>query len=456
MKRRSTLRITDSYKPSHWMQLPKGSKKIYSYFESRLPGAQIPFFGLQYILKEFFVDGFTEGDCIDMYDMFSKHVAPNIFNAEGFLNMWQKYEGKFPLEVKAVPEGTIVDGGNIILSVENTDEEFPWLGNYFDPLFTQLWFPCTIAAKSYESKRVLMRYAEETADDTNVLFKLHDFALRGSPAVEAAAIGGAAHLLSFMGTDNIPALTLLQDYYHEEMAGFSIPASEHSTITSWGRDSEYESYRNMLRKFPTGLVAVVSDSYDIFNATETIWGTQLHDMVMAREGTLVIRPDSGDPMVVIPRLLHTLADKFGAKANSKGYWVLDPHVRLIQGDGINLESMTAILEAMKNDGWSMENIAFGSGGGLLQKYDRDTYRFAFKASYIETDYGNRDVYKEPITDIGKTSKRGRMALIQTSSGRWESLPQGQELPGTDHLRTVFKNGELLIDEDFATIRKRMA
>lgn len=445
--------LTDSYKVGHWLQYPPNSNKIYSYFESRLPGAKIPFFGLQYILKQYILPGITEDDIDEAEEVTNAHFGQAIFNREGWQYIINEYGGALPLDIRAVPEGVVVDGNNALMTVENTDPKLWWLGNYFDPLFTELWAPCTVAAKSWAAKQTLKRYADLTAEDLYVLFKLHDFGFRGSMAVEAAALAGSAHLINFLGTDNMPALRLLRKFYSEPMAGFSIPAAEHSTITTWGEEHEADAYRNMMQQFPKGLVAVVSDSYDIFKATEKIWGERLKEYVEGRDGTLVIRPDSGDPIVVIPRLLRILADKFGVETNSKGYWTLPSFVRLIQGDGIDNTTMEAILSQMKNDGWAMENIAFGSGGGLLQKHDRDTFRFAFKASHIQFEDGStRGVFKKPVTDIGKVSKSGRLGLIRTKSGRWETIPQEQVRPGTDWLKPVFENGQLLRDFDLTTIR----
>lgn len=453
LSKTNLLLLTDSYKVGHWLQYPPKSERIYSYFESRLPGAKIPFFGLQYLLKEYIMPGITQDDIDEAEETFNSHFGQSIFNRDGWQYVINEYGGAIPLDIRAVPEGVVVDGGNALMTVENNDPNLWWLGNYFDPLFTELWAPCTVAAKSWAAKQVLKRFANDTATDLDVLFKLHDFGFRGSMAVEAAALAGAAHLINFLGTDNLPALRLLKRHYNGMMAGFSIPAAEHSTITTWGENHEAEAYRNMMLQFPKGLVAVVSDSYDIFNATEKIWGERLKEYVEGRDGTLVIRPDSGDPLVVIPRLLRILAEKFGATTNDKGYWVLPSFIRLIQGDGITNETMEAILSQMKSDGWSMENIAFGSGGGLLQKHDRDTYRFAFKASHIKFEGGaTRDVFKKPITDIGKVSKAGRLGLVRTKSGRWETIPQDSVRPGTDWLYPVFSNGNLLRDFDLATVR----
>jgi len=235
------------------------------------------------------------------------------------------------------------------------------------------------------------------------------------------------------------------------MAGFSIPAAEHSTITAWGKSKEREAYENMLDQFPAGLVAVVSDSYDIFNACQNIWGEALRDKILQRDGVLVIRPDSGDPTEILPKMFSILGDVFGFELNKKGYKLLNPKVRVIQGDGIDRETLQPILLALKNNGWSADNIAFGSGGGLLQKLNRDTSKFAIKCSEVEVGGEKRQVMKDPITDPEKRSKAGRLKLIK-NAGCYETV--AESVPGEDQLKTVFENGQLMREYAFEDIRQR--
>ena len=223
---------------------------------------------------------------------------------------------------------------------------------------------------------------------------LHDFGARGVSSLESAALGGAAHLVNFLGTDTVSALCLARAHYHAPMAGYSIPAAEHSTITSWGREREVDAYRNMLRQFgkPGAIVAVVSDSYDIYRAISEHWGTTLRDAVIASGATLVIRPDSGDPVEVVAESLRRLDEAFGHVINGKGYRVLN-HVRVIQGDGINPDTIRAILQRITGDGYAADNVAFGMGGALLQRLDRDTQKFALKCSAARVDGEWVDVYR---------------------------------------------------------------
>jgi nicotinamide phosphoribosyltransferase len=302
-----------------------------------------------------------------------------------------------------------------------------------ETLLSMIWYPITVATQSYYMKQSILTHLDKTGTLEDIGFKLHDFGFRGVSSKETAGIGGVAHLVNFVGTDNMAALQIAKKYYNSKCAGFSIPASEHSTITSYGKDNELDAFRNMLQQYPTGLVACVSDSYDIYNACENLWGEKLHDEIMARDGTLVIRPDSGNPIEVVPKCLDILGDKFGYTENTKGYKVLNDHVRMFQGDGINRNSINDILQVLTDNKWSADNIAFGSGGALLQQLNRDTNMFAIKCSNATINGIERDVYKSPITSIAKESKRGRFT----------------------GLTEVFKDGEILVEYTLDEIRERI-
>jgi len=240
------------------------------------------------------------------------------------------------------------------------------------------------------------------------------------------------------------------------MAGVSIPAAEHSTITSWGRDHEVDAYRNMLEQYPTGIMACVSDSYDIEVACRDLWGSQLRDQVLARDGVLVVRPDSGYPPKIVLSVLGWMGEAFGAETNAKGYRVLHPKVRVIQGDGCTPDMIQEILHQMQHHGWSADNIAFGMGGGLLQKCDRDTYAYAFKCSAVRRGGAWQDVYKDPKTDAAKASKRGRLALVQTNDGPQTMLEAALGRGREDLLQTVFEDGRLKVRHEWDSIRERAA
>ena len=263
-----------------------------------------------------------------------------------------------------------------------------------------------------------------------------------------------AHLVNFMGTDTIEGVLAARRYYDEPMAGFSIPAAEHSTITSWGREGEVDAYRNMLRQFakPGSMVAVVSDSYDLMHVVDTVWGGVLKDTILASGATVVVRPDSGDPLSVPVDVLRALDAKFGSTVNSRGYKVLPPCIRVIQGDGINAQSLPLLLDAVMAAGYSVDNIAFGMGGGLHQLVNRDTQKFAMKCSAVCIDGVWRDVFKQPITDPGKGSKRGRFALLASPGGGYQTVPSaaGQD----DLLQPTYRDGEVLRQDTFAQVRER--
>jgi nicotinamide phosphoribosyltransferase len=455
------IETTDSYKVSHYRQYPPGTEIVYSFFESR-GGifSEVTFFGLQYILKRYLVgEVFNQADIDEAARNFAAHFGDeSLFNRAGWERLLQKHGGNLPLLIKAVPEGATVPVGNVLMTIENTDLEFPWLTNWLETLLVQVWYPCTVATQSREMRKVVLRYLEETGDPCLIDFKLHDFGFRGSTSVESAGIGGAAHLVNFKGTDTIQALRVAHKYYSEPMAGFSIPAAEHSTITAWGKENEVDAYRNMLEQFPSGLVACVSDSYDIFNACKNLWGEKLREQVLARDGCLVVRPDSGDPPSVVVEVLETLRNAFGCDLNDRGYKVLNPKVRVIQGDGIDYKMLERILFNMKIFGWSADNIAFGSGGGLLQKVNRDTQRFAFKCSAVRVNGEWRDVIKTPVTDPGKNSKAGRLMLCLDDKHGYATIREeiANECGFNDEMVTVFKDGELLTDWSFAEVRERAA
>jgi nicotinic acid phosphoribosyltransferase len=767
---------TDSYKSSHFLQYPPNTTLVHSYLESRGSErnyTETVFFGLQYLLKRYFAERFTMKDVLEANEVITAHGEP--FNLAGWTRLIEKHHGTLPLRVRAVAEGSIVPTRNVLMTVENTDDEFFWLTGWFESQLMRLWYPITVSTQSYYIKRDVYQFLSETADDADaeIGFKVHDFGSRGVSSQETAAIGGAAHLVNFMGTDTMSALLIHRNFYHSEMAGFSIPAcyddkteiltnkgfklfadltdndlvaqykddetisfispekihsydwnenlirfesnssdlcvtpnhkivrfshaknkleiveakdggyshrnslivsgfsekeneslsmldrlriafqadgsfpsrkdsynglrfglkpirftlkkerkkerlewilnslgfeytrnesesrkgyshfwvksteefskqfdwvqlnevsslwayefleecsywdgrsptentlrydttvkfnadiiqalavlcgirssiyeyvdqrenrkpnysvnllkettklggqytkkseisyqgkvycvtvpsgmilvrrngfvcvsgnSEHSTITSWGRENEIEAYRNMLKQFakPNALVAVVSDSWNIYEAVEKIWGEQLKQEVIDSGATIVIRPDSGEPVEVVGKVAEILAAKFGTTTNSKGYKVLK-NVRIIQGDGVNPVSIHNICQSLKDKGFSISNIAFGIGGALLQKIDRDTMKFAYKCSAIVRDGKLVDVYKEPITDTGKSSKKGRLDLIKDENGDYQTvvLPEITTIAAENsQLKTVFENGQVLVDDSLEAIRQR--
>jgi nicotinamide phosphoribosyltransferase len=446
---------TDSYKASHFLQYPPGTEYVSSYIESR--GGRYPqtlFFGLQAFLKRYLMSPITQSDIDEAEELIRAHGL--VFNQAGWRYILEQYGGYLPISIASVPEGRVIPNGNVLMQVVNTDPKVPWLTSYLETaLLRAIWYPTTVATFSFQVRQLIKGYLEETADSIDGLaFKLHDFGARGASSQESTALGGLAHLVNFQGTDTVAALIAARRWYGADMAGFSIPAAEHSTITSWGEENEEAAYRNMLQQFAGEgrLLAVVSDSYDLWHALDNLWGGSLREEVINSGGTLVIRPDSGDPVKVVIETIERLMNKFGARKNAKGYRVLPDYIRVIQGDGVNPDSIAEILASMKAKGLSTENIAFGMGGALLQKVNRDSQRFAMKASAICINGQWQDIYKDPVTDPGKRSKAGRLALIE-EQGSLTTVRQ-EEAADRNQLVEVFRNGELLQEWNFEQIRER--
>jgi nicotinamide phosphoribosyltransferase len=441
-----------------WCQYPAGTETVYSYIESR--GGihdETVFFGLQAFIKEYLTIPVTTEDVDLAAEIWAAHGEP--FNRENWDYIVREHGGFLPVRIKALPEGTVVPVHNVMLTIENTDPKCFWLTTYLETaLLRAIWYPVTVATNSREIKKVIKSFLELTGDTAGLGFKLHDFGARGVSSQESAMIGGMAHLVNFMGTDTISAVLGARKYYNEPIAGFSIPAAEHSTITSWGRENEADAYRNMLKQFakPGALVAVVSDSYDIFRAVTSLWGAELRQAVVDSGATVVIRPDSGDPATIVLDVATRLADTFGYTVNDKGYKVLN-NVRIIQGDGINLESIVEILSFLTERGFSTDNVAFGMGGALLQAPQRDDQKFAMKCSAALINGEWVDVYKDPITDHGKRSKKGRLKLVTTQSNvglSFHTIAETNAPAHEDILRPVFENGKLLVEDNFADVRAR--
>ncbi|CAB1353582.1 unnamed protein product [Coregonus sp. 'balchen'] len=392
---------------THYKQYPPNVSKVYSYFECRRKkgGAQfneIVFFGLQYLLKKYLSGRvITEEKIQEAKVFYQMHFRQTVFDEEGWRKVLEKYDGRLPIRIKAVPEGKIIPRGNVLFTVENTDPDFFWLTNYIETMLVQMWYPISVATISREFKKILAKHLKATS---------------GS---------GAAHLVNFYSTDTVAGLLMAQRYYGCPMAGFSMPAAEHSTIISWGRSREKEAFESLLDQFPTGPVSVVSDSYDIFKACRHIWGDKLKE-----------------------RVIKILEECFGCSLNSQGFKVLPSYLRIIQGDGIDLNSVDEILEKLSDEGWSAENVFFGCGSALLQKLNRDTLNCAFK--WMRT---KMDVYKQPVTDPSKGSKRGLLSLRRNSDGFIETVERGVGKPEEDMLVIVFENGSIMQEYTLEEIRK---
>ncbi|ARU64026.1 nicotinate phosphoribosyltransferase [Histophilus somni] len=446
----------DSYKASHWLQYPKGTEYISYYIEARRESFDVVMFGLQAFIKEYLLKPICQQDVDEAEIVLKAHGLP--FYRDGWQHLIHKHQGYLPLKIEAVPEGTVLPVGNVVCQITNTDPDFFWLVGYLETaLLRAIWYPSTVASLSYFCKKQIRQALIKSANDLSGLdFQLHDFGARGASSLETVALGGLAHLVNFKGTDSVSALIAAKRWYNiNEMPAFSIPAAEHSTITSWGKDREINAYQNMIECFggEGKLYSVVSDSYDLWHALEHIWGEELKDLVIEKGGRLIIRPDSGNPIEIICKTLEILANKFGYILNQKGYKVLPDCLRIIQGDGINAQSLPKILDAVMQKGFSAENVNFGMGGGLLQQVNRDTMSWAMKASAICINGQWQEIYKDPITSQSKRSKKGVLALVKQGSD-WLTIKQSELNGQTNQLQTVFFNGKLFIEENLTEIRLR--
>lgn len=519
------LLLVDFYKPHHNRMYPEGMTKLYSNLtprKSRILGVNhVVWFGLQhfcleYLIKafdeEFFLtesraEGFNEEYRETIIKEYSKHIPVDTKHIEALWDL-----GYLPIEIKALEEGTKVPIGVPCLTITNTHPDFAWLVNYLETLIScMLWQPITSATIAYEYKKLLTKYAIETTGSAEgVQWQGHDFSMRGMSSVESAILSGMGHLLSFTGTDTIPAIYQLESSYQAEgLIGASVPATEHSVMCMGTKEGELDTLKRLLRLYPTGILSVVYDTWDLFGGIKKIEGDEeAKQMILSRDGKLVIRPDSGDPVDIIcghnntswiksnkatfdendvisnsdnpekKGVIELLWDIFGGTVNELGYKVLDPHIGAIYGDSITRERAEQICERLKAKGFASTNIVLGIGSFTYQFNTRDIFGFAMKATYGEiTHYEGetlasapgfslktdpiveaREIFKDPITDDGtKKSKKGLLQvaknpvtdeLICLDQQTWQQEQQG-------YLETVFKDGKLVRTTTLEEIRNRL-
>ncbi len=479
-KPNNLILCSDAYKYSHHKFYPENTEIVHSYLESR--GGKFEttvFYGLQIYLREF-LEGIaiTADDVNDAYEYLGNEKGvfgrDDVFDRTKFDYIVEKHGGKLPIRICAVPEGTVVNTKNVLFTIENTDPNCAWLTNFLETILLQVWYPITVATLSREVKKIALKYFQKTTVhdaptiDFLLNFVLNDFGFRGVSSVQSARNGGSAHLINFLGSDTVIANCVINDIYHSKLRGLSVPATEHSIMTILGEEGEVEMMKRTLQMFPTGLVACVSDSYNIFRSCADYWGGELKELILSRPSApgnqLVIRPDSGDPAMTLKEVFKILFDKFGYTTNSKGYKILPPQVRVIQGDGVNINSIAKIYAMLDELKISAENLVFGMGGKLLQAdINRDTQNFATKASFAVINGVEHDVIKSPteIDEHGnfiksfKKSKSGRMKLVKTNNGyiTLTSKDAGFEL-AKDELIPVFENGVILKEHTFEEVRER--
>jgi nicotinamide phosphoribosyltransferase len=406
----------DSYKLSHAKAYPSNVTGMTSYIEARTGGRDmiVPF-GLQMWITKFLSHPITVAHIDEAEAFASLHGEP--FDRTPWEYMIKTYEGFFPVTILAVPEGLPVPSGNVIVNITCADPKLFWVASYLETaMLRAVWYPTTIATMDYAIKKDIAHFYRISGADLNMLgFALHDFGGRGVTSAEQAEIGGAAHLVNFMGSDTIEGVRAANYYYGSQMAGFSVPASEHSIECSFGSDieSEAEYLKHMLDTYakPGAIVSIVIDGYDVYRAASLLC-TRFKNQIIASGAKIVFRPDSGDMMEVVPRILEMQASAFGYVTNAKGYKKIN-NVGLLQGDGVDHMSIKSLLGKTLALGYSADNIVFGSGGALLQKVNRDTFKFAQKASAVLKDGKWVGISKKPITDSGKQSKEGFLVLMRS-------------------------------------------
>jgi nicotinamide phosphoribosyltransferase len=453
---------TDSYKFSHAFAYPSNVEGMSAYIEARTSGRHIIVpFGLQMFVEKFLSTPITR-DHIDEAEAFAKeHGVP--FYREGFEYIVDKWDGYWPVTILAVPEGTPIESGNAIVVIESEDPKAYWAVTFLETALQRaIWYPTTIASRDYEIKKDIAHFYKLSGADMGLLpFAVHDFGARGVSSSESAAIGGAAHLVNFIGSDTVEGIVAANKYYHAGMAAFSVPASEHSVETAFGESEEAEvNYLNkMLDQFakPGAIVSIVIDAYN-YQRAATVLCTTLKDKIIQSGAKVVFRPDSGDMMITVPMLLEMQAKAFGYTVNSRGYKKIN-HVGVIQGDGVNHMSIKSLLGKILALGYSADNVIFGSGGALLQVVNRDTYKFAQKVSAVKVAGEWIGIKKDPITDPGKASKAGRLlTVIDNVTGSYDTiqLKNYDSSMHTTAMHMVYDHGTLGSWDTLDEIRARCA
>lgn len=481
----SAILMHDAYKADHRRQYPEGTTKVYSNLTpriSRIKGIDsVVVFGIQYFVKDYLGRRFNESFFKKPKEEIVAKYKRRMDNALGLDAIDTKHIealhdlGYLPIHLKALPEGSICPLRIPMLTITNTDDNFAWLPNFLETILSNvLWHPTTSATIAYEYRKLLTKYAKETSDmEDFVKWQGHDFSMRGQSSYEASLVSAGAHLTSFTGTDTIPGIDWLENFYGadctKELIGGSVPATEHSVMCLGGKDTEYDTYKRLITEtYPKGIVSIVSDTWDYWRVLNNTVRS-LKDVIMARDGKVVIRPDSGDPEKIIcgdkssgASLVHKgtmeiLWDIFGGTINSKGYKQLDPHIGVIYGDSITLERCEAICKNLKEQGFASTNMVFGIGSYTYQYVTRDTFGFAMKATYGIVNGEPKEIFKDPLTDGGiKKSAKGLLKVSKGSDGKLslsECVTSFEECSG--ELRTVFHNGKEYGETSLAEIRSRI-
>ena len=476
------LLLTDGYKVDHRRQYPEGTTLVYSNWtprKSRIENVdEVVFFGLQYFIKKYIIEDFESSFFRQPKEEVVKKYARRINNYLGENQVGTKHIedlhdlGYIPMVFKALPEGASVPVRVPMFTMYNTKPEFFWLTNYFETLLSAvIWLPCNSATIAKQYRKVLDRFAKETSSVPEfVNWQAHDFSMRGMGGVEAAVTSAAGHLLSFTGTDTIPAIDFFEEYYNansdKELIGGSVAATEHSVMCMGTTEGEFETFERLITKvYPKGIVSIVSDTWDLWKVL-TDYLPRLKNNIVSREGKVVVRPDSGDPIHILcgnpygkteeerKGVIELLWDVFGGTINDKGYKELVPQIGAIYGDSITIERATKICEKLKEKGFASTNVVLGIGSFTYQYNTRDTFGFAMKATYGEVNGEGRAIFKDPITDDGtKKSAKGLMK-IELENGTYKLIDQvSWEEERKGELKEVFRDGKLLGNHSLTEIRE---
>jgi nicotinamide phosphoribosyltransferase len=465
----NTLLHTDVYKLGHMVQYAPGTTDVYSYLTARSDKnfQKVVFFGLQYYLKKYLAEPLLHSHARELLATYESILGPPS------LDVKQKVFdlctlGYWPLKIRAVPEGTVISPRNVLMTIRNTKPGYHWCVGFVESLLLKVWYPTTVASCCYKYRKLVEKYWDMTVGHRNGIdFAVHDFGYRGDTSEEGAAISGLAHLLSFRGGDTVVAHKFAYDYYCADWKGVmsSVPATEHSVMCSYGRDDELGAFKRMLELHPTGIVSIVSDTFNVYRVL-TEFATYLHDDILARDGKVVFRPDSGDPEKIICGdpdavpgsheylgAVRLLDWKFGSKTNALGYRELNPKVGLIYGDGMYYERFERTLARLEKMGYAASNLTIGVGG-ILRNHTRDTLGFAIKATHVVVDGKHRDIEKDPVTDPGKRSHKGYLRLDHASDVGWITTDQVSEQDECGgELLTVFRDGRMPYVQSLADIRR---
>lgn len=522
----NSLLLTDGYKVGHKFQYPEGTSLVYSTWtprKSRNPNiTKVVHFGLQRFIIKWLIDHLNENffslpykEAVGSYKEFmDEYLGKDSVDVEHIGRLHKL--GYLPLQIKSLPEGTQVPMRVAAVTIVNTDPDFYWLTNYIETLMScELWGPSTSATTAFEYKKILTKWAKKTGADLNFIpFQAHDFSMRGMFGVEAAILSGIGHITSFVGTDTIPAILEVTRYYPNSapsLIGCSVPATEHAVMCAGGKEDEIDTFRRLITKvYPEGIVSVVSDTWDLWKVL-TEYLPELKQEILARNGKLVIRPDSGDPVDIIcgdawrvqgftegvlnkvgengvvlnytdnkyykvklnsnhevygeettdvtptnKGVIELLWDTFGGTINEQGFKVLDPHIGAIYGDSITLERCDQICEKLAAKGFASSNIVFGVGSFTYTYTTRDQYGFAMKATYCEVNGTGFDIFKDPKTDDGtKKSAKGRVMVYEENGELYMKDQCTEEEENSGLLETVFLNGQLVKMQRFSDIRERL-